>query len=74
MFSTVGYIGKPIIFQSNMMALVAKDTTFTSAPHLPALSPTPHTLWFKSFGKNILQIPILIKPLPAVLPKSYNLM
>jgi len=37
----VVYVGKPNIHKSNMMALVAMDASFTSAPNLqyPPLAP-----------------------------------
>jgi len=41
MFSMVGYVEQLIVFTSNMMALMAEDAAFTSAPHLQPLSTTP---------------------------------
>jgi len=49
----VGYIKKTVNFESNMMALAAEDTAFTSNPHLQGPPLTPDNIVVQDFLGNL---------------------
>jgi len=49
----VGYVEKPIDLESNMMALAAKDATFTSDLHPQGPPLTPDNIVVQEFSGNL---------------------
>jgi len=60
----VGYVEKPINFMSNMMALVAEDASFTSAPNLQGPPQTHNNIVVQAYLGN-LHANTVVHPLPT---------